>query len=162
MQTGIRVPLIASWPKIIKTARTTSQLVDASDFVPTLAHLAGTQIPQKWHYDGLSFSPTLLGEQGPERNWCFFWYDPRPGWDKERYSRHVFALDHKYKLYSDGRFYDIRGKGLREVKLNPDSLSPEAIKSQKTLQKAIEQTMQPPFSLNAQKIVDAFGNPSTE
>ena len=159
-QTGIRVPLIANWPNVIRSGRTTSQLVDASDFLPTLADLAGTGIPKGWHCDGLSFSPTLLGKQGPKRDWCFFWYDPRPGWDKERYTRHVFALDHKYKLFSDGRLYDVRGKGLRETELDPKNLSTEASVARKKLQKAIDQTMKPPISPHAGKLVDAFGNPS--
>ena len=161
-QSGVRVPLIASWPSQIKAGRTSSRLVDASDFVPTLSELAGIEMPKHFRSDGVSFASTLFGKSGPKREWCFFWYDPRPGWDKERYTREVFALDHKYKLYSDGRFSDIRGLGLREVPLNTESLSIEAKEARKKLQKAIDQTMQPPFSPHAKKLVDAFGNPSAK
>ena len=98
-QSGIRVPLIASWPGKIKPGRTTSDLVDASDFFPTLADLAQVKIPNQRQIDGISFAPTLYDQPGKKREWCFFWYDPRPGWDKDRFSRHVFALDHNYKLF---------------------------------------------------------------
>ena len=51
-QTGIRVPLIANWPNVIRSGRTTSQLVDASDFLPTLADLAGAGIPNRLPVSG--------------------------------------------------------------------------------------------------------------
>ena len=157
-QTGIRVPLIANWPSKIRPGRITDDLIDASDFLPTLAELAGTSIPKNWHHDGVSFAPTLTGQAGPKRTSCFFWYDPRPGWDKERFSRHVFALDHKYKLFSDGRFFDIEGIGLREVELNTANLSPVAQAARTKLKSVIHQTMQPPISTAAYRLVDAYGN----
>lgn len=157
-QTGIRVPLIASWPGTIDEGQTSADLIDASDFLPTLADVVGTDIPKDWHHDGLSFAPRLRGEAGPKRDWCFFWYDPRPGWDKEAYSRHIFALDHKYKLFSDGRMFDIRGEVFREVALNTNQLSAEAKQARTKLRAAIDQTMQPPLSPAARIVVDAFGD----
>ncbi|MEM9479852.1 MAG: sulfatase-like hydrolase/transferase [Verrucomicrobiota bacterium] len=87
-QNGIRVPLIARWTGTIQPGSETSQLIDASDFLPTFMHLAGGDFTGNWQTDGLSFAPTLRGDEGPEREWCFFWYDPRPGWDKDQFTRH--------------------------------------------------------------------------
>jgi len=160
LQTGIRVPLIANWPGTIEAGRVTDRLVDASDFLPTLAALAGAGIPGDWYHDGLSFTPTLHGKEGaPERDWCFFWYDPRPGWDKERFSRHVFALDHRYKLFGDGRFFHIAGEGFREEPVDVDDLSPEAEAAREKLRAAVDRTMTPPVSEAARVEVDAFGEP---
>ena len=131
-QTGIRVPLIANWPGMIESSRTSDDLVDASDFFPTLAELAQAKIAKESQIDGLSFVPTLFDQPGKKREWCFFWYDPRPGWDKNRFSRHVFALDHQYKLFSDGRFFDIRGKGMREVELDVTRLGKKALQAKKS------------------------------
>lgn len=158
-QTGIRVPLIASWPRRIPAGRTTPDLVDASDFFPTLAELAQVKIPKESQIDGISFAPTLFDEPGKKREWCFFWYDPRPGWDKNRFSRHVFALDHQYKLFSDGRFFDIRGREMREVKLDVTGLGKKALQAKTKLKRAIDETMKGPVSKHALKLVDAFGNP---
>ena len=98
-QTGIRVPLIANWPGKIKP-RVTCDLVEAADFVPTLAELAGKSVPEPWQIDGFSFAPTLFrSDLSAARDWAFFWYDPRPGWDKDKFSRSIFALDHNYKLF---------------------------------------------------------------
>lgn len=158
-QTGIRVPLIANWPGKINPGRTTSDLVDASDFFPTLADLAHVKIPTHRQIDGLSFVPTLFEKPGKRRQWCFFWYDPRPGWDKNRFSRHVFALDHQYKLYSDGRFFDIRGKEMQETELDVTELGEKALQAREKLKWAISKTMKGPLSKHVLKVVDAFGNP---
>lgn len=162
LQTGIRVPLIANWPGTIAAERTTSGLVDASDFLPTLAELAKTKIPNEWQHEGISFVPSLLNQDGPRRDWCFFWYDPRPGWDKERFSRHIFALSKNYKLFSDGRLFDISGNGFREELITPNDESPEAKRARIELAAVINKMMQPPISPAAKKVVDAFGNPIDE
>lgn len=160
LQTGIRVPLIASWPGTVAGGSTSDALVDASDFLPTLADLAGTEIPADWQRDGISFAPLLVGkERDQERDWAFFWYDPRPGWDKERFSRHVFALDHRYKLFDDGRLFDITGEGFREEPLDANNLTPEAESARKKLRAAIDAMRQPPISDAAKVEVDAFGEP---
>ena len=158
-QTGIRVPLIASWPGKIEGGRTTSDLVDASDFFPTLADLAEVKIPTQRQIDGLSFVPTLFDKPGKRRDWSFFWYDPRPGWDKNRFSRSVFALDHNYKLFSDGRFFDIQGKEMRETELDVTELGKKELQAREKLKRAISETMKGPLSKHALKVVDAFGNP---
>ena len=67
-QTGIRVPLIANWPGMIESSRTSDDLVDASDFFPTLADLAQAKIADKSQIDGLSFVPTLFDQPGKKRN----------------------------------------------------------------------------------------------
>ncbi|WP_166822703.1 sulfatase-like hydrolase/transferase [Thalassoroseus pseudoceratinae] len=157
-QNGIRVPLIAWWPGTIESG-VCDDLIDPSDFLPTLAELAKTEIPTNWQTDGVSFAPQLFGEKGSPREWAFFWYDPRPGWDKEKFSRHVFALDQRYKLFSDGRLFDIRGTGFREVAVNTTQLTDEQRAAQTKLQAAIDQMMQPPLSPRVHEEVDAFGEP---
>ena len=160
LQTGIRVPLIVNQPGTIAGGQTCDELVDASDFLPTFAELAGAKIPGDWFHDGKSVVP-LLDDPDSEggRDWSFFWYDPRPGWDKEKYTRQIFALDRDYKLFSDGRFFDIAGEGFREEELDNDSLSEEAVAAKAKLRKAIDETMTPPISENAKVEVDAFGDP---
>lgn len=158
-QTGIRVPLIARWPGVIQASEVSDQLVEASDFLPSLADLGGVSIPSNWHLDGQSFVHHLKGASGPRRENCFFWYDPRPGWDKNRFDRHIFALNHDYKLFSDGRFFEISGTGMEEKELEVHRLSRKAQQAKQELQKVIDLQMQEPLSLAARKLVDAYGNP---
>ena len=157
IQSGIRVPLIANWPGKIQPA-INSQLVEPSDFLPTLAELAGKKVPANWQHDGVSFASALHKHPGDRpRDWAFFWYDPRPGWDKMAFTRSIFALDHNYKLFSDGRLFAIDGLDYKEEILDSKSLSLEAQTAKTKLQKVIATMMQPPISAAARIEVDAFG-----
>jgi len=158
LQTGIRVPLVANWTGTIPPGSVTSDLVDASDFYPTLAELGETKISIEEGIDGISFVGTLLNRKGPRRESCFFWYDPRPGWDKNRFSRHIFALDHKYKLFDDGRMFDIRGTEMREDEVDLNQLNGEAEAAREKLRQTLNRTMRGPISPHALKLVDAYGN----
>ena len=63
------------------------------------------------------------------------------------YGRHIFALDHSYKLsLLDDKFYDIAGLGLREEPLEFDNLSPEAQQAREKLLATINRYLQPPLS----------------
>lgn len=158
-QTGIRVPLIANWPGKIKP-RVTRDLVEAADFVPTLAELAGKSVPEPWQIDGFSFAPTLFrSDLSAARDWAFFWYDPRPGWDKDKFSRSIFALDHNYKLFGDGRMYDIAGTNLREQPIDVNSLTPKQTAAREQLQRVIDKMMTGAMSVGASVEVNAFGDP---
>ena len=121
-------------------------LVDASDFFPTLAEVAGFDIPEEWFTDGISFAPSLLDLEGIRRDHAFFWYDPRPGWDKDQFSRSIFALDHEYKLFDDGRMYSINGLMPVETELDTTKLSPAATAAKAELMEVIERMMKPPLS----------------
>jgi arylsulfatase A-like enzyme len=159
LQTGIRVPLIANWPGTIGAGQIRNDLVDASDFLPTLADLAKVKIPEDWHLDGMSFAKTLTEGRKHERDVAFFWYDPRPGWDKDRFSRHVFTLDSQYKLFSDERFFDISGEGFREEPIKKEDRTEEQEKSYLKLKSVLEKTWSEPLSEAAKIEVDAFGKP---
>lgn len=49
-------------------------------------------------------------------------YDPRPGHDKEQFHLLKFARDQRYKLYSDGRLFDIEADVLEERPLASSAL----------------------------------------
>lgn len=147
-QSGIRVPLIAYWPGMVEPGLT-DELVDASDFLPTLGELAGIEVPGEWNTDGQSFVPSLFETDAEGRDHAFFWYDPRPGWDKAQFDREIFALDHEYKLYSDGRMFAIDGLHPVEKELDTLSLTEAARKARTKLRKAIREEMGPPLSSTA-------------
>lgn len=70
VQTGIRVPLIAHWKGKIRPGLQ-AELIEASDFLPTLASLAGKPVTEGWQIDGVSFAPQLMGQKGTSREWAF-------------------------------------------------------------------------------------------
>ncbi|WP_236977408.1 sulfatase-like hydrolase/transferase [Membranihabitans maritimus] len=120
---GTRVPLIAYWPDQIKTGSTYEGLIEFSDFFPTLADLAGERIQT----NGTSFHPLLTGQKNFQgRQTAFVHYDRNPlskTADSKR-ARFVRTLD--YKLYHDGRFYDLRNDVLEKNPLSDESLKAEA------------------------------------
>jgi arylsulfatase A-like enzyme len=64
---GVRVPFIARWPGKVPAGRVSNQFFTGLDLLPTLAHLAGAELPRA-KIDGLNMAPLLLGEKNaPER-----------------------------------------------------------------------------------------------
>ncbi len=155
-QTGIHVPLIVHCPDRYKPA-VVDGIVEASDFYPTLLELAGSKKQEEKHLDGISFVPQLVGQPTPRRDAAFFWYDPRPGWDKEKFSRHVFALNKTHKLFRDGRLFRIGELPLKETLVQQDDEQDRAARTQ--LQAVIDQAM---AGVDEPPLVDAYGKPLSE
>ena len=65
---GTRVPLLVRWPGRIAPGSTCDDLVDFSDFLPTLCELAGAPLPAA-ELHGRSFAPQLRGLPGTPREW---------------------------------------------------------------------------------------------
>ena len=103
---GTHVPLIVNWPGKIKPG-ICEDLVDSTDFLPTIMEAARRPLGRSAAIDGLSFFPQLVGKDGPTRDWTFCHYDPRPGWDKDKFGLVRYARTKRFKLYDGGRLYDI-------------------------------------------------------
>jgi len=98
VEAGICVPFIANGPGLIPSGKVTNDLIDFSDIMPTLAELAGAELPAGVKIDGRSFVSTLKNacDPSPKREWIY----------SQLGSKRV-VRNKKFKLYSDGRFYDI-------------------------------------------------------
>ncbi|MBO03543.1 MAG: arylsulfatase [Chloroflexi bacterium] len=101
---GTHVPLIASWPGTIPAGHVENDLVDSSDFLPTILDAAGITPPDDYVIDGQTFLPQLKGEDGDSREWMYFHFEPMSG-RVYRFARYIRT--HQYKLYDDGRLFDI-------------------------------------------------------
>lgn len=74
---GIRVPFIARWPGKIKPGSSSSHMAALWDMMPTFGEIAG--IHEHPTTDGISFLPTLLGEeQKQEAHQYLYWEIHRP------------------------------------------------------------------------------------
>ena len=100
-EAGMHVPLIAWWPGKIAGGRVIHDLVDTTDFAPTMLAAAGVTPPTDGRLDGRSFWPQLLDQPGSPRDWIYCWYSPRGESPLE------FARGDRLKLYRDGRVYDV-------------------------------------------------------
>ena len=74
---GIRVPLIAHWPKKIKPKENQAHLAAFQDFLPTLCELA--RIPTPPGMDGISFYPVLRGKKKIQTHPYLYWEIPEYG-----------------------------------------------------------------------------------
>jgi arylsulfatase len=68
---GIRVPMIAAWPGVIKPGSTNDTPFAFWDILPTLADITGTKAPAG--LDGLSFWPTLAGAGNQKTHDFLYW-----------------------------------------------------------------------------------------
>jgi len=131
---GTHVPCIASWPAVIKEGRAAGDLISSVDFLPTICQAAGIAAPAK--SDGVSFLPRLRGEAGQPRAWLYSWYSPRQGADM---TVREFAASDQYKLYRDGRLFDLASDPDEKSPLAAAHLDAPAKTAAATLQKALDQ-----------------------
>ncbi len=129
---GTHVPLIASWPGTIAAGTVLADLVDFSDFLPTLCDATGIDVPGSLATDGRSFLPQLQGKKGTPRDWIYCWYSRGGGPRAEEWAR-----TRRYKLYRTGKFYDVSADQLEETPLT--ELSPEAKQVKARLQQVLDQ-----------------------
>ena len=96
--------------------------------------VTGARPPSGVQLDGRSFLPQLRGEAGDPRAWVFCHYDP----DWGDFDRSRFARDRRWKLYDDGRLYDVAADELERHPLEPDAMGPEALAAQQRLQQVLD------------------------
>ncbi len=122
LEGGSRVPLIVNWPGTTPAGVVNNDLTDFSDFVPTIAELAGvklsstltmrgqsgfpapptltfkvTTLPSGAILDGDSFAAQIRGEKGKPREWVFV-----------QLGNKWYVRDARYKLTSGGEFFDLK------------------------------------------------------
>lgn len=117
-QYGTHVPLIVSWPGQAKSGQVCDDIIDVTDFLPTLCAAAQVAIPEALKIDGRSFLPQIRGEEGHPREWRYTWYNPSGG----PKAKAEFAHDQRFKLYSDGSFYDMQADPKENAPLQAEAL----------------------------------------
>ncbi len=124
---GTNVPLIAAWKGKIHGGQVVDDLVDFSDFLPTLTDLSGGKRPADVTLDGLSFAPRLRGEQAERRRWAYaeaggkYWVRTRD-----------------YKLYDDGRFFDMNSDPFEKKPLDASLFTVAVKKTHDRLSRALK------------------------
>jgi arylsulfatase A len=130
---GTHVPLIANWQSVVPPGSVCDDLISFDDFLPTLAELTGAPLPRNVMIDGRSFAPQLRGEKGNPREYILCHYDPRHG----RWARTRFARNKRWKLYDDGRLFDVGADPLEQTPVLPDQGGAAADAARTLLQQAL-------------------------
>ena len=120
---GALVPLIVNWSGTTPAGMVSNDLVDATDFVPTFAELAGAQLPEKTVIDGQSLLPQIKGEKDKPREWVFnqlagMWYVRDAGW----------------KLNQAAELFDMSGAPFTETLVPLETTDPAARAARSRLQ----------------------------
>jgi arylsulfatase A-like enzyme len=139
---GGNVVLTANSPKLIPGGRTIP-LADFSDVFPTLCELAGVPLPPGVTLDGRSLAGFLRGKPAasPPRDWIFNQYDTNR-----------VVRDTRFKLYGDGRLFDVTADPDEQRDL-AGSREPATVAARDRLQGALASLppdAPPPFLLRSQ------------
>lgn len=138
---GTRVPLITHYPNGKQKGVIYQSLIEFSDFYPTLAEIAGmptgSEEEETIQSNGRSFFPVLTGSAHTPRECVFVHYDPKWSQNVNRF-RNQFVRTLEYKLYSDGRFYNLSRDVLEQRPLPEDSLSSQETEAYHLLSRELE------------------------
>ena len=118
---GTHVPFIANWKGKIQPGSTNENLIDFTDFLPTLLETANHQNLEIIQTDGLSFFSQLVGDNSKKRDWIYCYYAPNWG----QFENSTYVQDTEWKLYGDGRIYSLLEDPLEENALQIADLSKE-------------------------------------
>jgi arylsulfatase A len=125
---GSRVPLIASWKGTTPLGQVSKDLIDFSDFFPTLVELAGAKLPQGVTIDGRSFAPQLRGQPGRPREWVYV-----------QLGNQCYVRDPRWKLNNSGVLFDMKDAPYQEIPAAAGADNPEAAAARSRLQAALQQ-----------------------
>ena len=99
------------------------ELIDFSDFLPTLAELAEATVPSDRVIDGHSFADSLLGRSAQSREWVYtLWRD------------RSWVRDEDWKLYNDGELYHMRRDESEKHPVEPGRDTAESSAARRKLQ----------------------------
>ena len=145
---GTRVPMVASWPAKGVNEKTFTDLIDFSDFLPTLLEAAGVEVPED--IDGRSFLNVLVGKKFQAKETVTVHYDHmRTRQTKKFMGRFVRTKD--YKLYHDGRFFDLNYDPNEKHPLLDIELTPEETNVKMKLQSIQDDAPEWPYSTEEMK-----------
>jgi arylsulfatase A len=137
---GTHVPLIVNCPGAVAAGKVSQDLVDFSDFLPTMCEVAGIALPTDRKLDGHSFAPQLRGQPGNPRSWIYCWYE-REG--RSKLARQ-FARTARYKLYDDGKVFDLSADPLEKHPLQTPQLNKDAAEVRSQLDKVLKEITRSP------------------
>ena len=130
LEGGSRVPLIVNWKGTVAPGRTSEDLIDFTDLLPTFAELASATLPAIPVLDGRSFAPQIRGESGTPRKWVYVQHNTAHEW---------YALEHGWKLNQAGDLFDMSDAPFAEKPVSPGEANDSARAARDRLQTVLDQ-----------------------
>jgi len=126
---GTHVPLIIRWPGSVHAGTVDSQMVDLTDLFATIVTAGGLPAAAS-ESDGYDLLPSLTQDSIPRREAIFMDYEL--AWFPFNAARYAFTS--RWKLYEDGRLYDVTADPLEKSPLAAEDLPAEALAARGKLQ----------------------------
>jgi arylsulfatase A len=139
LDAGIHIAVLAVWPGVIQAGSFNRNIVDFTDFYPTIANLCNIKIPASAGViDGVNFAGQLLNEPFTARKASYCYYDVnRLGDDGKEPT--IWSFDTTYKLYDERRgFYNFVMDPYEVNKIRNEEASPEDAAARDRLQDVID------------------------
>jgi len=127
LEGGALVPWIVNWPGKTPAGTVCTDLVDSTDFLPTLAEAGGAEAPADRVIDGRSFLPQLQGRKGQPREWIFI-----------QLARMWYVREKAWKLNQNGELFDMSKAPFEEPMAPKESTNPQAVAARQRLQAALD------------------------
>ena len=131
---GMHVPMFVSLPGKINPGVVCDDLIDSTDFLPTICEAAGIAIPEDWTLDGTSFYPRLVGREFQPREWIYCWY---LGQMKEGQQK-ICVQNKEYKLYANGSLFHLVNDPLEKSPIKANMRNAEQQVIVEKLQKVLD------------------------
>ena len=74
LEGGNRVPMIVSWKGTLPEGKVSDGISSVMDFLPTIAHIAGIEVPQDRVIDGMNIFELFMDPKGAESPHAYFAY----------------------------------------------------------------------------------------
>ena len=129
-EAGTRVPLIAVWQGVAPAGVVVRDMVDFTDFFPTILDATGVKISPDYPIDGRSFLPQVRGQQGQPRDWVY-----------RHLADHWVVRGDRYRLDDSGTLWDL---GEDAYHATPASDTPKVAEARKRLAAAASQVHNDP------------------
>ncbi|YCM46967.1 sulfatase-like hydrolase/transferase (plasmid) [Verrucomicrobiaceae bacterium 227] len=97
LEGGLRVPMVISWPGVIKNGTTSDVPVNSMDFFPTFVHAAGGSTAGISQLEGLDLQPLFQGADKLHRD-ALYWHFPHNRMEVS-HSMGGSTLEGDWKLY---------------------------------------------------------------
>ena len=103
---GIRVPMIASWPRKIKPGAVSDHISAFWDILPTFCEIAGIKAPDET--DGISFLPELTGKKQKKHEYLYWEYPESGGQQSVRIGNFKAMRKNMRKGNAEFELFDLK------------------------------------------------------
>ena len=134
VEAGTHVPFIANWKGTIAPNQVNENLIDFTDFFPSILDAAHASPAQNQVLDGTSFYSQLLGKEAQARDWVFCSYAPKWG----KFTPKTYVQNTEWKLYRSGEFYHFKTDPMELSSITDSELTKDQLELKAGFQKVLD------------------------